>query len=98
MNIKDLSYRKVIEDFFKDCPKNITWYAEADWLKKTYSQEYLAEIFKFLYRDLCIVCDLDSNNIEADYLRDWLDPIWLAGNNNLMQEKIDEILKERGEI
>ncbi len=97
MNIRGLTYKTDIENLFKDCPQNITWYDQADWLKKTYSKEYLATIFKSLYRDLCTITDFDSNDPAADYIRDCLDPICLAGDADLFREKIREVLDERGE-
>ena len=98
MNIEDLTYRKDIENLFKDCPKNITWYEEADWLRETYSKEYLAEIYKSLYRDLCVIIDINNDHPESDYIRDCLDPVCLAGDRNLFKEKTNEVLIERGEI
>jgi hypothetical protein len=98
MNIGDLTYRQVIESLFKDCPKDITWVDEGDWLRKTYPKEHLAGVYKSLYKDLCTICDIDNEHPEADYLRDYLDPIWLAGDDSLYKEMTYEVLKERGEI
>lgn len=95
MNIKDLeklTWQEISEKLKSIEPKNCTWYDVANFLRKTYSKEYLTDLYICLYSKLL---ELDLDGEEADDLRDFMDPYGFACEHFLLQKKLHEFLDKK---
>lgn len=96
MNIKDLeklTWQEISEKLKSIEPKNCTWYDVANFLRETYSKEYLTDLYVCLYSKLL---ELDLNSEESDDLREFLDPYGLACDSDLLRNKLKEFWDKRG--